>query len=65
MSIEGQDHLHTKIKTCFSQKQLSHFLPNFVYKEIKLYKHDAGHTNMMAAMLIYGKNPFEKSIVLM
>ena len=25
MSIEGQDHLHMKIKTGFSQKPLGHF----------------------------------------
>ena len=29
----------------------------FRYKEIKIYLHDAGHMNKMAAMPIYGKNP--------
>ena len=50
-----------KIKTCFSQKSLGHFYPNFVcccrYIEIKICKYDAGHMTKMAAMPIYGKNP--------
>ena len=28
-----------------------------MYKEIKNYRHDAGHMTKMAAMPIYGKNP--------
>ena len=70
MSIEGQGHflslvqgyLRVKIETCFSQKPLGHFQPNFVYmfifgyKEIKSYYHDAGHMTKMAAMPIYGIN---------
>ena len=46
MSIEGQDyslsldqcHLHMKIKTDFSQKQLCHSLPNFVCKLLDALK---------------------------
>ena len=29
----------------------------FRYKEMKIYKNDAGHMTKMAAMPIYGKNP--------
>ena len=73
MSIEGQGHflilvqgyLHIKIKTCFSQKPLGHFQPNFVctcnheclgYKEMEINQHDAGDMTKMAAIPIYGIN---------
>ena len=29
----------------------------FRYKEMKIFKHDAGHMTKMATMPIYGKNP--------
>ena len=29
------------------------------YNEMKIYYHDAGHMTKMAAMHIYGKNPFK------
>ena len=50
-----------KIKTCFSKKPLGHFQPNFVYKEMKIHIHNAGHMNKMAAMPIYGKNLLKSS----
>ena len=31
-------HLHMKIKTCFSQKPLGHFQPNFVCKLLGTWK---------------------------
>ena len=45
-SIEGQGHfltlaqghIHMKIKTCFSQKPLGHFKPNFVRKLLDTWK---------------------------
>ena len=46
MSIHGhghfltlaQGHLYMKIKTCFSQKQLGHFQPNFVCNNLGIRK---------------------------
>ena len=47
--------------TCFSQKPLAHFQPNFEckykYKLMKIHQHFAGHMTKMAAMPIYGKTP--------
>ena len=73
--IEGQGHfltfaqgqVHMKIKTCFSQKPLGHFQPNFVYKHLgtmvfKIHQHYAGHMTKIAAMPIYGKNYFKNPL---
>ena len=45
--------------TCFSQKPLAHFQPNFECKLVgtmKIHQHNAGHMTKMAAMPVYGKN---------
>ena len=56
----GPGHLRMIIKTCFSEKPLGHFWPNFVCKlsgtmEWKIHEHDAGHMIKMAATFIYEK----------
>ena len=55
-----------KIETCFSQKPLCNFKPNFLctllgtmYKEMKIYEYDVGYIAKMAAKPIYGKNPLK------
>ena len=35
----------------------------FKYKEMKIWWHDAGHMTKMAAMPIYGKNPFKNLLL--
>ena len=60
----AQGYLHMKIKTCFSQKQLGHFQPNFVCmllgtRKMKNYEYDAGHTTKMTTKPIYGMNTYK------
>ena len=53
--------------TCFSQKPLAHYQPNFVCKlvsasfKMKIHQYNAGHMTKMAAMPIYGKNTLKSS----
>ena len=42
--------------TCFSQKSLAHFQPNFEGKLMKINQHTVGHMTKMAALPIYGKS---------
>ena len=52
--------------TCYYQKPLAHFQPNFECKLVstslmKIHQHNAGHMTKMAAMSIYGKNTLKSS----
>ena len=68
ISVKGQDsslifakgYPDFKIKTCFSQKLLSHLKPDFTGKllgavEMKTYTNGIGHMTKMAALPNYGK----------